>query len=212
MPKATGYAALAGLTSFRATQWFTKSIATLVDEISRVYGARNEVVHGVLFSHAGGTLSATAIPLDFTAGALTIGGTLNDLALGNDKDLFTVSAPISGAIWSNGDGEDDTSFSIPSDDTAYITIIATNSDGAGSTSSTLNLVAVIAGSDNSSLDADHLTTAEINTALAASSGESANYDHSGCSWCHVAQLVYADTSGSSWTATITDNRNNSQGA
>lgn len=214
MPKATGFAALSALTTFRATQWFTKSIATLVDEISRHYSERTEITTGFEISHDGGTKSATVLQLDVSAGSLLMAGKLNDIAAVDNKDIFAVASDgFSGAIYSNGDGEDDTNFSLGDGDTAYITIIACNSDGAGdAAASGFKMVAIIAGDDMSSLDSDHLTTAEINTALAASEGESTNYDHSGTTaWVHVAQVAYA-RSGATFTPTVTDNRNNSEGA
>tara|TARA_Y100000310_G_C20594726_1_gene769899 strand:+ start:568 stop:777 length:210 start_codon:yes stop_codon:yes gene_type:complete len=50
----------------------------------------------------------------------------------------------------------------------------------------------------------HLTSDEIETALAASSGV-----HDGCTgWQIVAQGTYADTGGASWAVAPTANRNN----
>ena len=208
MPKATGYAALAGLTSFRATQWFTKSIATLVDDVSRFYGSRNEVVYGLLLEDAG-TQSATVGQIKVNAGSVTLAGQLTDLAAIATGDLIGgASGNIAQGIMSDGSLEAINLSGAGAK--AYVSVIAINSDGSASTGAA-KILAVISGTGASPTATAHLSTAEINSALAASAGNGSDGDHSGATgWCHVGQAIL-DLDTTDWS-TITDNRNNSQGA
>ena len=209
MPKATGFAALAALTKFTATQWFTKSFVSLVEDVSRLYGKRNEVVSGLAVS--GGThKTAQVADVTVTAGSVTLDGSLFDTAAIADKDCIDPEATgvallFGESIFSDGSAGD--TLVLATDAIAYITLIVANSDGAGATSTTPKMIAVIAGTGASPTATGHLSTAQINTALAASTGV-----HAGVTaWVHVARLVLDENSGSP-TLTVADNRNNVLGA
>ena len=209
MPKATGCSALSALTSFKATQWFTKSFVSLVDDISARYGKRNEVVSGILVT-AGTHKSATVADITTTAGTVTLNGSMFDAAAISDKDCIDpeatgVNLTFGEPIFSDGSAGD--ALDLATDAIAYISLIIANSDGGGSTSVTPKMIAVIAGTGASPTATAQLSTAEINSALAASTGVHAGVT----SWCHVAQLVLDENSGSP-TLTATDNRNNVLGA
>ena len=84
-----------------------------------------------------------------------------------------------------------------------ITFIVSNSNGTGGANSDDADSAIIHGIISSSSTV-HLSSKEINSALAASSGNVGNYDHSGVTgWAHVAQVAYASSD-----ITVTMNRNN----
>lgn len=216
MAKATGYAALAALTTFTAKKWFTKSFVTLVGDISRLYGKRNEVQNGLLFSHAGGTVNATSAALDMTAGTVTVDGAMADFAALNDTNVLAVAGNFLGPIYSDGVANTARALTLTTDKKVYISVILINSTGAGAVGTAPKFICVISGAAAAgAATGAFLTTTEINAALASSAGNATNYDHSGgasadCSWVHVARFIHADAS-SSLSATVSDNRNNIAG-
>jgi len=213
MPKATGYSALAALTSFKATQWFAKSFASLVDEIALRYSKRNAINMG-FFASAGGIASNTVAQVSWTAGAATLDGWLEDGGATTNYDPLGPGSYLV-AIMSNGSPANITL--VPSA-FAYITGILINSNGTGGSDGASSLggprnlfLAVIAGTGTSPVATAHLTTAEINAALAASAGNLVagvplGGDHSGATgWCHIARAVLDEAAS---TLTVEDNRNN----
>tara|TARA_Y100000114_G_scaffold154623_1_gene176991 strand:+ start:484 stop:1110 length:627 start_codon:yes stop_codon:yes gene_type:complete len=207
MPKATGFSALAALTTFTAKKWFTKSFVDLVEDISRLYGKRSEIIYGTAWSYGSGAADNDELKLDNSAGAVMLNGVLTDVAAATNTDIFT------NAIWSDGNGNDDVGFDLGASTTAKISLIYANSDANGSTQTTPRLVAIVAGTGNGAgLGSDFLTTAQINSALAASSGEDNGYNHSGTThWIHVARVTYARDGSAGYTTTVSDNRNNIAG-
>lgn len=201
MPKATGYAALAALTTFTAKEWFTKSIVKLVDEISLRYTKRTEILDGGLVTK-GTTLSATVCDLNVSEMKTIIGGVLTTVSAISEKDCI---APEGGgfgqAIFS--DGSNGNTLNLAASAKAFITIIVCNSDGGGSTSATPAVIAVINGTGPSPASLEHISTAGINAALAASTGIHAGVTE----WAHVGrfEVHQADLSA---LQTNTENRNN----
>lgn len=201
MAKATGYAALAALTTFTAKKWFTKSFVDLVEDISLRYTKRTEILDGGLVTK-GTTLSATVCDLSVSEMKTIMGGVLTTVSAISDKDCI---APEGGgfgqAIFS--DGSNGNTLSLTSTARAFITIIVCNSDGSGSTSATPLVIAVINGTSPSPTSTAHLTTAEINAALAASTGKHAGVTE----WAHVGRFeVLEGTFGA--LQNNTENRNN----
>jgi hypothetical protein len=217
MAKATGYAALSALTAFTAKKWFTKSFVTLVGDISRLYGKRNEVAHGLKLAYGSGTLGTGTAQLNYSAGAVTLDGSITDLAAATNTDFlaFDASKFVMGAIFSNGTAsKSGAALALTSSNEVNISVILINSTGAGGVQADAEFLCVIsgAGPDGVASGSAALTTAEINVALAASAGNDANHDHSGgasanCNWIHVASFVL-DNNGGSQTAVVTENRNN----
>ena len=87
----------------------------------------------------------------------------------------------------------------------YITFIVSNTDGAGGVdgddADAVLLHGILSGTES------FLSTQDINQALAASSGNVGNYDHSGVTaWCHVAEILKDSTNLAG--GKITMNRNN----
>jgi hypothetical protein len=213
MPKATGFSALAALTTFTAKKWFTKSFVDLVEDISRLYGKRSEVASGLLLSDAG-TQSAVRCDFAYSTGSVYMNGGLVDIA-GATKDCLaggTTADPVIGGIMSDGSAE---AISLATDAHAFITIIATNSTGSAAVTANnaVKLVAVISGTGASPTATEHLTTAQINAALKASAGKAAGHDHSHASvvWCHVGQFQLDENSGSPNLISSVENRNNRLG-
>jgi hypothetical protein len=199
MAKATGYAALAALTTFTAKKWFTKSFVTLVDEISRLYGKRTEILDGGLVTK-GATVTAEVCQIDLSEMKVILGGVLGTVAALDDKDCIA-GAEFGQSIFS--DGSTGEALVIASAQTAFITLIVCNSNNGGSTATTPKLVAVINGTGPSPVATAHLTTAEINAALAASTGKHAGVTE----WAHIGrwEVRQADLSALHGN---TENRNN----
>ena len=84
-----------------------------------------------------------------------------------------------------------------------ITYIASNSDGVGGSNTSDNSTALVHAILSSSATT-HLSSKEINAALAGSAGNVGNYDHSGATgWVHLAQVAFESSA-----AAVTLNRNN----
>jgi len=150
----------------------------------------------------GGTLADSDLKVTGSAGVCVINGVLKVLPALSDQDLMTVSGNVSGAITDAGAAVGSGYDSSGADQ--YVTLLATNSDGDGSVTdddnSNAKYVAIVS-------TGDHLTSAEIASAIAASDGNSGTADHAGCQYVMVAQIV-----GGSAADTVTLNRNNVLGA
>ena len=200
MPKATGYSALAGLTTFTAKQWFTKSFVSLVDEISLRYGKRTEVLDGGVVTK-GTHLTAEICDLSVTEMKVIMGGVMGTVAAISDKDCIDPETGYGEPIFSDGSAGD--TLVLATSAKAFITLIFCNSNGSGSTSTTPMLIAVIAGTGASPTATAHLTTAEINSALANSTGVHAGVTE----WGHVARWeVHQASLGA--LQNFAENRNN----
>ncbi len=200
MAKATGFSALAALTTFTAKKWFTKSFVDLVEEISLRYSKRTEILDGGLITK-GTTLSATVCDITVAEMKIIMGGVLSTVSAISDKDCLAPESAFGQAIFS--DGSNGAGLTLSSSARAFITIIVCNSDSNGSTSATPLVIAVINGVGSSPVATAHLTTAEINAALAASTGKHAGVTE----WAHIGRFeVLEGTFGA--LQNNTENRNN----
>ena len=194
--------ALQNLTAFISTKWFTKDFKTLALRIATDYAARNEIHYG-LGDLTDGTFATGNLKVTGSAGVCVINGVLKVLPALADQDLMAVSGNVLGAITDAGaavaSGYDSSSAD------QYVTLLATNSDGDGTYTDTDNsnakYVAIVSTSD-------HLTSAEIASAIAASDQNSGSADHAGCKYVMVAQIVGKTSSSDE----VTLNRNNVLGA
>jgi hypothetical protein len=207
MSSPLGRNALQKLLNFRVRGWFKTEIPRFAEEVVSLFKARNEILSGGVIeegaSISASTLNVTSNPA--VAIELMLNGRLMaDIAALSDTDLV---AAAKDAIYS--DGADAAAISLGADETAYVTLIATNSDKLGAADEddggTPELVAVIAGTSTTYADADeHLSSQAIQDALDAS-----DTVHDGVTgWAHVAQILWADVGGAAWSATIVMNRNN----
>ena len=202
---ATAFAkrALQNLTAFRSTKWYTKDFTTLALRTATDYATRNEINYG-LSNLAVGTWANSTLKLSSNeAGECVINGVLKVLPALSDQDVTVSTGAVLDAI--NGAGTLVGAAYSSAAAIQYVTLLATNSDGDGTQTDTDNsnakYVAVVG-------TGDHLTSIEIAAAIAASSGNAANSDHSGCSYVMVAQVL--GNTGSPDVVTL--NRNNILGA
>ena len=201
-----GRSILASLGEFKSRGWYVKDFALFVQKVLDVVQHRNEILSGGIAT-VGGTVSATVLQLSTTICGLTLNGQLKSLAAQTNADLFTTAGDIGKAIYS--DGSDASAINIGSGtNTAYVSIIACNTDGAGGAVDTDNgavkLVAIVAGTSSTyQTKTAHLSSVEIQAALDASTSV-----HDGVTgWVWVATALWDAASGSH-TATVTNNRNN----
>ena len=183
----------------------------MAQEVATVYGIRSEVLTGGLLSD--GTISATALGLTTDEGAeLMLGGkimaALTDLA---DVDVFATAGDVGQAIYDDGSDASVIDLTAASGNTAYVTMIAVNSDGAGAADeddggAALYLAVVKGVAADFETQTEHLTSVEIQAALEASTGV---HDET-TAWVHLAQVLW-DEGSSSPVATVTLNRNNHLG-
>jgi len=201
-----GRAALQKLLTFKPRRgWYTKVIQDLIEKLSDYYSHRNEVVTGGLLS-IGASVTAAILQADTTAAELKLNGQMKVLAAQSDSDLFDVAGDIGTPIFA--DGATAASISLATDETAYVTVIAVNSDGSGDVDDTDGgaalLVALVAGTATTyAAQTDYLTSQQIQDALEASS--SLHELTSG--WVHVADILW-DENGGAPQATAAPNRNN----
>ena len=196
--------------TFATYKWFryllTSAMNRLVDAIVLEYGRRNEVVSGGVVSE-GASLAAGALFADVTAMVACLGGRLYDIAAISDDDLLVTAGNVGQPIYS--DGTSAAALSLGTDETAYVTVVVCNSDGAGGLDTddggTALLVAIVNGTSATyENQTAHLTSQEIEAALAAATGV---HDDASLSWAHVCRILFDENTGSPQT-TIVMNRNN----
>ena len=184
-----------------AKKWFSKQIPELVEAIRNSYWHRDEVVTGGKVS-AGTTVSASVAQASWAAAELRLHGHMQALAAGTDADLFTTAGSVGQAIFE--DGADASGISLGAGQVARVTVIACNSDGAGGAAEDDDgqplVVAVVTGTSTTfQAETAHLSSAQVRTALATSTGE-----HAGVTaWVHLARAEWGAAS-----LTVTLNRNN----
>lgn len=206
----SGKSALQRLSSFVPTSWYTTAIKNLMQKIIDAHAERSEIISGGLLS-VGGTISSSALQIDMTAMSVMLKGYIM-AAIGaqNDVDLFTTASAVGQAIFA--DGSSAAAILLSGTQTAYVTVIVCNSDGAGGADETDNgtplLVAVVAGTSSTyAAQTGYLTSTQIQAALEASTGV-----HAGVTaWAHVGRVPWANAGGSP-TGTPVPNRNNVLGA
>lgn len=209
MSLSVGKRILQSLTAFKSRKYPGKDVETLADTVAEAYGKRNEIVSGGVVTLGTG-ISSSVLPIDTTAMGLVLKGfMMAPVAAQNDADLFATAGAVGQAIYS--DGATAAALALANPSAAYVTVIACNSDGAGGDANadggTPLLVAVVAGVSGT-LAASHLTSAEIQAALDASTAV-----HAGVTgWVHVCSIIYSRTGASTWTAPVVMNRNNVLGS
>jgi hypothetical protein len=206
MSTAVGKSILQSLGELKVRHWFTKEFPNLVEKMISAMQNRNQIVEGGVVT-AGGTISASVLQIDMTAVKSVLKGRIMaDFALLNDVDLFTTAASIAQPIFT--DGATAAAISLATDETAYVTVILCNTDGAGGAAEgdggTPLLLAVVHGTALTyGAQTGHATSTQIQAALDASVGV-----HAGVTgWAHVAQILWDENSASP-IVTIRKNRNN----
>ena len=193
---------LSRLASYPVRKWFTTEIPNLAKDIRNILLTQSAVVSGGVVT--GGTVTASALGLSTTASDSKINGVIKaQLAALVDVDVFTTAGNVAQAVYE--DGATAAAISLAASETAYVTLIATDSDGAaaatGDNGAPLYL-AVVAGSATTYMTATaYLTDAEIRSALLASTGV-----HDGATgFVRLADILW-DENAASPIATVTVNR------
>lgn len=175
--------------------WFTKVIKSLAADLATLLESGSAVQSGGVA--ADGTISASALGTT-TTGALvakTNGVLKASLAALTDVDLFATAGSVGQAIYA--DGADASGISLATDEIAQVTLIALDSDGAGGANDAdggaLLYLAVVAGTATTyAAQTQPLTSAEIDAAIAASTGV-----HDGTTgWLQLATIVWDENSAS----------------
>lgn len=168
------------------------------------------VIRTALLDKLGSSYSASAV----STGAFTLtapAGSGYDFTYAEEDTIGNVAGTATNYSYSfggliNSDGSAALSTLDASANDYYITFIVSDSDGEGGADSddadAIKVHGILSSSEA------YLSSEEINDALAASAGNTGNYDHSGATgWCHVAEVLFDSNylAGSE----ITMNRNNS---
>lgn len=193
---------LAALADYPRRKWYTSVINSLTADIASLFTKRSAVISGGVAADVSATVSASALGIDVSAVSAVVNGNLKTtLAALDDVDLFTTASSVGQAVF--GDGATAAAISLSTDETAYVTLIATDSDGAGSATGdngALIYVACVAGAaDTYEAATAYLTDAEIRAALLASTGV-----HAGAGgFVRLADILWDENSGSpQYTVTI----------
>jgi hypothetical protein len=190
-----GSSILQALDTYKVRGWYTKAVAELVTQIKAANQTKSEIGGGG--SLADGATTTTAILLSYDAITVTLLGLeMANVAALVTTDVLAAAASVGAAIYADGSAYTGDAITLASDDTAYVTLVVTNSDGAagaaGDDGAPL-LVAVLAGTSAATAIAatGHLSSAQISAALAASAGV-----HAGATaWAHYAQVLWNNPSG-----------------
>ncbi len=200
-----GRSALSRVFDFVVRGWFRTEIPRAMEAVSSAYAARSELTANVAVAEGIG-LAAGALTLDVGAiDAVLAGRIMAQSAADTNVDYLVAAATVGTPIFE--DGADASALSLATNETAYCTLIVTNSDNAGGVADTdggaMRAVVVIAGTAATYAAATaHLSSASIQSAVAAST------EHAGVTgWAHVAQILF-DENGGAPTTTIVANVNN----
>lgn len=182
------------LGAFPVRKWFDTEIKNLAQEVRNLLLAKSEVTLGGVAS--GGTVTATALGVTTTAADLKLAGNLKaQLGALSDTDLFTTALTVAQAVYEDGSDASGADLGAGSGNTAYVTLIAADTDGAGGATGDNGAalyVAVVAGTASTFASATQfLTSAEIDAALAGSTGV-----HDGTTgWVSLATLLWDEGTG-----------------
>lgn len=193
---------LAKFVNYPVTKWFNKAIQELARDLREILLTASAVISGGITT--GGTITASALGVTTTALDAKVNGVLKlQLAALVDVDLFATAGNVAQAIFE--DGSDASGISLATDEVAQVTLVATDSDGAGDKTGdngALLYLAVVAGGPATYMTATQpLTDAEIRRAMLASTGV---HDGAG-GFVRLADIVWDENSASP-IATVTVNR------
>jgi len=186
--------------------WYTVIIKEAFQNMRDMILYRSGVRDGGVASK--GTIAADSLGLNVTAVDTTLNGNLKaQLAALVDADVMTKAGVVEEPIFEDGAEAETymTGTGLQAGETAYVTLIAMDGDGAGAATGDNGAalyLAVIAGTQTTYMSAAaFLTDAEIETALAASTGV-----HDGITgWVRLADVLW-DEGGGAPDATVTVNR------
>lgn len=202
-----GSSILSALDTYKVRGWYTKAIEALVTSLKTANQTKNEIGGGG--SLATGTTTTIALLLTYDAIQVTLGGLImNDVAALADVDVLAAAGSIAAAIYEDGSAYTGDAITLANDDTAYVTLVVTNSDGAGGLvgdDGAPKLVAVVAGTTAATAitKTAFLSSGNITSALAGSTGV---HDEA-TQWAHYAEVIWNNPAGVPGS-TPTLNRNN----
>ena len=189
-------------------------LKSVLNDVVSTYQNRSEIVLGGVVVEGAGT-TASALKLNTTLVNAVLAGRICALAAQTNLDVFTTASAVGQAIYKNG--ADASGITVPDETTAYITLLLTNSNGAGSVNDGDNLspklLAVVNATGTSDIDDNtrHLSSAEIRAALAASADMHDGLVLEAGGYQVLARVTWARTANTTYTVAVTMNRNNSQG-
>jgi hypothetical protein len=193
---------LAKFVNYPVSKWFVTEIKNLARDVRTVLESGSAVLGGGVTT--GGTITASALGVTTTAVDAKVNGVLKaQLGALTDTDLFATALSVAQAIYE--DGSDASGISLATDETAQVTLIAADTDGAGGATGdngALLYVAVVAGTASTyAAQTTFLTSPEIRSALLASTGV-----HDGTTgFVRLADLLWDENSASP-QVTVTVNR------
>lgn len=190
------------LANYPVTRWFKTELKALALDLRNMMLKHSAVISGGVVS--GGTISASALGVSTTAANTKLNGVLKaTLAALVDVDLFTTAGNVARATYANGTTA--AAISLGTDETARVTLIATDSNGSGGATGDNGAplyLAVVAGTSTTfELATQFLTDDQIRTALLAATGV-----HDGATgFVRLADILWDENSASP-VATVTVNR------
>jgi hypothetical protein len=194
------------LANYPVRKWFDVAIRELAVDLRDMLLATTGISLGGLMA-VGTTVTATALGVICDAVDAKLGGNLKLqlAALVTNVDLFATAGDVAQAIYSDGTDASGADLVAASGATAYVTAIVVDSDGAGAATGdngAMLYLALMAGTAATfGAATTYLTDAEIDAALAASTGV-----HDGTTgWARLADILW-DEGTSSPVATVVPNR------
>ena len=188
--------------NYPRTGWPTKLVRELAADLRLALKQGSAVLSGGVTT--GGTISASALGVTTTAiDAKTNGQLKTQLAALSDVDLFATAGSVGQAVFE--DGSDASGISLATDETAQVSLIAADTDGAGAATGedgALLYVAVVAGTATTYASASApLSDGALRSALVSASGV-----HDGTTgFVRLADILWDENSGSP-QVTVTVNR------
>jgi hypothetical protein len=196
---------LAAMLPFRARKWFNKEFTRLAQLTADTFATRSEITSGG-GGLAAGTVTTSALHLTYSAISTLLNGLImSDVAAIADVNVLAAAGSVGAAIYEDGSAYTGDAITLGALETAYVTLVVTNSDGAGAAAGDDGaplLIAVVAGTSAATgiTATAFVSSVDVAAALAGSTGV-----HAGTTaWVHYAEVLWAGTPG----ATPTLNRNN----
>ena len=192
------------LNAYPVKKWFTTEIPNLARDLLAHLASASAVSAGGLVAN-GTTVTASALGLISSAVDAKIGGVLKTqlAALVTNVDVTITAAGVGQPIFA--DGTDASAISLATDEVAQVTLVVTDSDGAGAATGedgAMLYVAIIAGTATTYMSTTApVTDSGILAALEASTGV-----HDGATGAaRLADIVWDENSASP-TSVTTANR------